>query len=326
MILIGGSRVFDGLTQDPTETRNANIRSSTMSKIDTDQGKFKANKRPYMKLFTSDYRDGTARMSFELQGFYFRILTYLHDGETVPSDPVALATFLQCSPRTVRCHLSKLIALGKLYEASGELRNKRVDRDLGPSSDPTRAELEPNSSRTQLELEPNSARTFQNIEQNQGPEICTIERTTSTTTSISRGSEERNTVSPVQEPASPDPPGPADCGELKTAFNGSTESMLADVQAWMGPTAKREQAVRWLKGTVAAYGASRVAQAWTIVVAKQAANELVANPLPLWAKTAGGLREAPKPSAAKPDPKTHTFVPNRFGPGRWVLKTDEVRA
>jgi len=164
-------------------------------------GDRKASKRPYMRLFTSDYRDGTAQLSFELQGFYFRILTYLHDGETVPSDPAKLAVFLQCSPRTVRAYLPKLIAAGKLYEAAGELRNKRVDRDLEPNSNPIEPEVEPNSNRVGAEFEPNSGRIPEKPESNQSAENHTMEKTTSTATSIAISREDSKLASVEQEPA-----------------------------------------------------------------------------------------------------------------------------
>lgn len=106
-----------------------------MQDVNANRGKFKAHKRPYMKLFTSDFRDGTANLSFELQGFYFRILTYLHDGETVPSDHSELARFLQCNARTVRKLLPQLVALGKLYVDGFELKNPRIERELDANSD-----------------------------------------------------------------------------------------------------------------------------------------------------------------------------------------------
>lgn len=109
------------------------------------RGKCKAGKRPYMKLFTSDYRDGTAQLSFEVQGFYFRILTYLNDGESVPADAADLARFLQCNARTVRKLLPKLIAAGKLYQAGFELKNPRIERELEANSTPSQPEFEPKS-------------------------------------------------------------------------------------------------------------------------------------------------------------------------------------
>lgn len=106
------------------------------------RGKSKASKRPYMRLFTSDYRDGTAQLDFELQGFYFRILTYLHDGESVPADAIELSRFLQCNARTTRKLLPKLIASGKLFQDGFELKNPRIERELELTSTPIRADVE----------------------------------------------------------------------------------------------------------------------------------------------------------------------------------------
>jgi uncharacterized protein YdaU (DUF1376 family) len=117
----------------------------TMQEITPKAGKNKTGKRPYMRLFTSDYRDGTVNLDFELQGFYVRILTYLHDGETVPADASELARFLQCNARTVRKLLPKLIALGKLYQSGFELKNPRIERELEANSTPIQPEFEPNS-------------------------------------------------------------------------------------------------------------------------------------------------------------------------------------
>lgn len=136
-----------------------------MRHIALDNGKSKSGKRPYMRLFTSDYRDGTANLSFELQGFYFRILTYLHDGEAVPSDPIALARFMQCNARTTRAFLPKLFALGKLYESNGLLRNPRIDREtvenraeeIEPAAEFEQSDKQA-SARRQLDVSPTSAR------------------------------------------------------------------------------------------------------------------------------------------------------------------------
>jgi hypothetical protein len=91
------------------------------------------------------------------------------------------------------------------------------------------------------------------------------------------------------------------------AFNDATESMIADVLEFMGPTASRQNAEKWLNGTLSVYGTDRTTRAWTALVAKRARNEPVSHPLALWAKTAGGL----KPQAVAPkgaDPTTFHIV------------------
>lgn len=80
---------------------------------------------------------------------------------------------------------------------------------------------------------------------------------------------------------------------LKAEFNGSTAAMVADVQRYLTPYGDKQSAVNWLGGTLAAFGRSRTAQAWTIIVAKVAAGEPIRNALPLWAKTAQGLKDDP---------------------------------
>lgn len=276
-------------------------------------GERKASKRPYMKLFTSDYRDGTAQLSFELQGFYFRILTYLHDGDVVPSDPAKLATFLQCSPRTVRAYVPKLIAAGKLYEVDGELRNKRIDRDLEPNSDRVEAEVDLSSIPIGAEVEPKSSRTLEKTESNQEAENHTMEKATSTATSIAR---EENTRSTITLGEQADRPQSDRYSNLKSAFNGSTEAMLDDVQRFMGPLADRQNAINWLTGTLTRYGDDRTVEAWTIVTSRAGGNRPVGNPLAFWAKTADGLKAKPKQA----DRANMVFKPNRYGPGRWVPK------
>jgi hypothetical protein len=122
------------------------------------------------------------------------------------------------------------------------------------------------------------------------------------------------TIEPSVEPR--DRSEPAGYANLKSAFNGSTEAMLADVQRFMGPLADRQNAINWLTGTLTRYGEERTVEAWTIVTAAAGKGRAVANPLAFWAKTAGGITPKPK----KPDRSNMVFKPSRFGPGRWVPK------
>ena len=233
-----------------------------------------------MRLFTSDYRDGTAQLSFELQGFYLRILTYLHDGDRVPSDPAALATFLQCHPRTCRALLPKLVAAGKLYEVDGELRNKRVDRDLEPNSDRVEAEVELKSSRTQAEVEPNSAPTFQKAESNQDPPKHTMEDSTSISNSISIPDSSQASVEP--EP------------EGLAGLNGMAVSMIADVTKWM--VGGDEVCARnWLNTTTRTFGSDITKAAYQKLGTDMLNGQTFAKPLQAWSSIAQRmLRDAAK--------------------------------
>lgn len=259
-----------------------------MKNLRSVRGICKTGKRPFMRLFTSDYRDGTAQLSFELQGFYFRILTYLHDGERVPADAAELARFLQCSPRTTRAFVPKLITAGKLYEANGELRNKRVDRDLEPMSASDETELEPTSNPIEPEVEPNSGRESQIIESNQSPQNHTMEITTSISNSISIPEEEPEPASVEQEP------------DGLAGLNGAAASMIASVQGWMVGGDER-CARNWLATTTRVYGPGPTKAAYHKLVTDMADGQTFAKPLQVWSRIAQRMAEAveqPKPDQA----------------------------
>jgi len=93
-------------------------------------------------------------------------------------------------------------------------------------------------------------------------------------------------------------------GDLKRMFNGSTEAMIIFAEKAMGGHC-RPNAEQWLASTVSAHGATFVAQAFAIMVEKQASGEIGARPLPQWSKIAAGLKTrqgAPNPhqSTGKP--------------------------
>ena len=87
-------------------------------------------------------------------------------------------------------------------------------------------------------------------------------------------------------------------------FNGSTESMIVFAEKAMGGHC-RPNAEQWLASTVSAHGASFVAQAFAIMVEKQASGEIGARPLPQWSNIAAGLKArqgAPNPNQSTGKP------------------------
>lgn len=83
--------------------------------------------------------------------------------------------------------------------------------------------------------------------------------------------------------------------ELKSAYNGTTEAMLAFIDETMGGNS-RPNAEQWLASTTSAHGSSAVAQAFASLAEKRAAGEVIARPLPLWSSIAAGMKagQAPK--------------------------------
>jgi hypothetical protein len=85
--------------------------------------------------------------------------------------------------------------------------------------------------------------------------------------------------------------------ELKSAFNGQTEILLGDVQRWLGPTGRRDNAIKWLSGTLSAYGQVPTIQAHQMLIADEANGKVISNPLVVWSKAAGTMRDREKKSA-----------------------------
>lgn len=76
--------------------------------------------------------------------------------------------------------------------------------------------------------------------------------------------------------------------ELKSAFNGASASMLADIQRWA--RMPEPNARRWLATTLGVSGQHPTAQAYQMLVNREVAGDMVASPLAFWGKTAGTLR------------------------------------
>lgn len=109
--------------------------------------------------------------------------------------------------------------------------------------------------------------------------------------------EKENTPVPTEQVAAP---AKADgrtkiFDELKSAYNGTTEAMLAFIDETMGGNS-RSNAEQWLASTTSAHGSSAVAQAFAALAEKRAAGEIIARPLPLWSSIAAGMKagQAPK--------------------------------
>lgn len=242
-------------------------------------------KRPFIRLFTRDWRDGTRALSFEERGFYLQIITHLHDGDKVPSDPKALAVFLQCDPRMAKRLVENLLEKGKLYDRDGQLGNERVDRDI--------AETSPRSRREVVE------KKSENVTKSNTDEIHHIHI---------HNQIEKNNYRSTQNPRVDEARPTADFVECKTAFNGSTDQMLAAVQAAMGAHGDRIGAETWLANLLRINGQQAVAEAYQMSLTARLRGDRIVNLLPWWSKTASTLKaKQPPPKPAKP-----------FKPSRWA--------
>ena len=234
---------------------------------------------PYFHFYADNWLSGTLGMPYDEKGFYIDLLAKMWDEQgPLTANPKMLGAALQQDPRRVASLLSKLVARGKLELVDGLIVNSRMMRDIAqrqayvehgkkggrpPTSHPTSPRLPP-----QLPSEV-SEKSNPNIPGN-------------STKSTSDG----NPSTPISTPTERETVNARD--ELKAAFNGSTASMLADVQAWM--PCEPAIARKWLQTTLTACGQEATAQAYQILVAKQAQGEVVPSPIPFWGKTAASLK------------------------------------
>jgi hypothetical protein len=99
----------------------------------------------------------------------------------------------------------------------------------------------------------------------------------------------------AREPAADRPTEPC---ELKTAFNGATAAMVADVAKWMGLRPDAPEPQNWLRNTLTACGQAATATAYAMLLEKKAGGEIITRPLTWWGTTAATLkRKAPAPEA-----------------------------
>lgn len=86
----------------------------------------------FIKLFGTDWRDGTRGLSLAAQGLYIALITLMHEqGGSVPDDTRKLCRWLGIkNRRTLEKPLDELIICGKIKHHDGRFYNDRVTRDI----------------------------------------------------------------------------------------------------------------------------------------------------------------------------------------------------
>ena len=108
----------------------------------------------------------------------------------------------------------------------------------------------------------------------------------------------KDNTTTVEQEAAREPDRPAD--ELKSAFNGQTDSMLSEVAgAMMGD---RNAARTWLKNLLQTYDQPSVAEAFHMMQTARSEGQTILMPLRWWSKTASTLK-AKNAEKAKPPTK-----------------------
>ena len=86
--------------------------------------------------------------------------------------------------------------------------------------------------------------------------------------------------------------------ECKTAFNGSTEAMVAEIERLMGGHC-RKNATQWLANLLRAQGQQAVIEGYQSLLTAKAEGEIITHPLRWWDSMAKRAK-ANAPKGAKP--------------------------
>lgn len=265
---------------------------------------------PYMPLWCADYLADTAHLTTEEHGAYMLlIMTYWQRGKALPGDPARLANIARLSNERWASVERTLSEFFTVVQADGgtEWQHDRIETELARSRDKIEKARAAGKAggRTRKTAKTDDPETP--AKQTPNGRLADAQQTPKRTPNYTESESEidKDITQPSRESlaAAREAEG---WQELKGAFNGSTEAMIADVTKWMGPTARRGNAVNWLTGTLSAYGHERTARAWTIVTAKMASGEIVGNPLALLSRTAQGLKASTASNGEKTKTKSLT--------------------
>lgn len=257
----------------------------------------------FVRLYPSDWRSGCIGLTLEQEGLYIRVCTFIFETERrLPIDDGAAAKFMGLHTNAYRKVRDQLAAIGKLTRHEDGWTVARAERELAAASYQKReAERQadqntPGDTRqdtlgdTPPDTPPDTPQESMGVFSKKQNEINGPLKSLSHS---HNQREESTTVHSESEAARED--GRTDApADLKSAFNGSTETMLAFVELAMGPNS-RANAIAWLTATTSAHGSVAVAQAFASLAEKRAAGEVITRPLPLWSSIAAGMK-AGRPS------------------------------
>lgn len=215
-----------------------------------------------------------------------------------------IAVKAMCSVDTVQRAIKRLENAGMLS------RQRRGSHDGGRSSDLFRLNVDV-AIAVSSAAAPTSSRKHRKLRSNSKPQIAVGGNAASdggvTPHSCAEVKPHNSAVGTITEP----PLEPSVCArdgsgefvEVKSAFNGSTEAMLAEVQRAMGPMGDRRGAEQWLATTLRTYGREAVSEAFQRLATARAEGQVIARVLPYWSRTAETIKaRAPKtPNPARDD-------------------------
>lgn len=281
----------------------------------------KRNGARFVRFYPSDWRSGCIGLSFEQEGLYVRMCAYIYEtGKRIPASDSAAARILGANTNAYRKVRDQLAALGKIITRDGEWTVDRAERELALAT-------------AAQEVGVATPRPVHGVEyQNGGDQVSGRDagtdavgdatHDTPTDTPPVQAEKTEQILRATKEPISnkqTNKPSLSVSGDLKAAFNGSTEAMLSDIAAWM--QAERQYAEKWLRSLVSSHGAAKVLDAYRSVVQAQAKGRMVADPIRYFAKVAASSK-AQVEAADKPMVPAHVvrYAKPKLDPQPWETK------
>lgn len=265
-----------------------------MTNLNESTGKNKANIRPaYARFYASKWRSGTLMLSLEEEGLYIRISAFqMECGQPMPADWKEGARLLCVQPLKYRKTIDSLITKGKIQVTPDGLiceramaEFKRATKGVGgeDQNPPTYPDTNPVCNPDSMGVEAKKDQQNQDHFRNRREEK-------------KESRDSPDTPAPEPERASEDPP---DFVECKSAFNGSTETMLAAIEAAMGASGDRARAAQWLASLLRTNDQHSVAQSFQMFLNAKAEGQVITHLLRYWSKTASSLKANPQAGASR---------------------------
>lgn len=243
-----------------------------MQNIQKHDGNIKADRTPFLKLYTDDWIAGTIELSFEEKGFYFEVLLRMWDRKgTLPDDANWLACALGCNPRTVRKLVTRLVATDHLQVANGVVSNRRMMREISQNVTRTHKQHDQSSanpSPIEPELASNSSGTM-------------AKTSTISTRVLLPETRSQNPEPQVKIQASTSLEAVVPAGDI-------TDEMIKNLWKWQ--TLPEPNAREWLGSFVREFGQDVVISSYNKTIRDIAQKKMIAKPIAYWSRIANDMK------------------------------------
>ena len=284
----------------------------------------------FVRLYPSDWRSGCIGLSFEQEGLYIRICTYIYETERrLPLDDKLAAKLMGAHTNAYRKVRDQLAQLGKIERTETGWTVDRAERELAAATH--------SQGQAKRQADPERRRDTRQDTLGDTPHNTPIdtplvfsEKTNEINgplKSLNLNLSQKDSLSPSESDAArengrTDDPNFVAC---KRALNGTTSRALDIVRNADGPYGTKATAAEWLAELIDSYGGDAVLGAVRFFDECQAKGQHIGKPKPWLSKNAARRFENARAAADKPKTKR---IPVGFRPqsGEIIYRTVPVDA